>query len=124
MIQTSYNRLSTNLSQNRNQGSSQLAIGIRVIERHCPACIPTAASSPNAVDILLNAVWEVKVHHMLHVWNIQTACCHRGRHQDRTLARAEVCQSLLSLPLLTVSAREYKLLPSLLKIRIQNTDTR
>lgn len=118
-IETSYTRLSSNLCQNWNQGSSQMSISIRVVERHCPSCIPTAASSPNAVDILLNVVRKVKVHHMLHIWNIQTACSHRRRHQDRTLAGAEVWESLLSLPLLTVSARKY----TMLKIRIQNTDT-
>lgn len=79
------------LGQDCDQGASQLAISIRVIERHCPPSVTAAASSPNTVDILVNIVGEVKVHHMLHIWNIQPAGSNRGCYQDRTFTRAEVC---------------------------------
>lgn len=85
-----------------------MAISFWVIERHRPPSVPTAASSPNAVDVFIDVAGEVKVHHMLYIRNIQTAGGYRRRHQDRTFTRAEVCQSLLALPLLTVTATTTK----------------
>lgn len=102
-----WNRKLSYLRQDCDQGASQLAISIWVIERDSPPSVSTAASSSNTVDIFVNVVGEVKVHHMLYIWNIQTTGSYRGCHQDWTFARAEVGQSLLSLPLLTVTATRH-----------------
>lgn len=94
------------LRQDCYQGASQLSIIIWVIERHRPSSVTTTASSPDTVNIFVNFFGEVKVHHMLYIRNIQSTGSYRGRHHDWTLARAKVCQSLLSLPLLTVTVRQ------------------
>lgn len=67
-----WSRQLSHLGQDCNQGASQLAISVRIIERHRPPNVTTTASSPNTMDILINVVGEVKVHHMLYIWNIQT----------------------------------------------------
>lgn len=68
-----------------------MTVNICVKERHRSTHVPTAASSPNAVNILINAAWEVEVDHMLNIRNIQTAGCHRGCNQDWTFAVFKVC---------------------------------
>lgn len=93
------------LGQDCDQGASQLTIGLRVIERHCPPSVTAAASSPDTVHIFVYVVREVKVHHVLNIWNIQTAGSYRGCHQNWASAGAEVCKGLLSLSLFTVTAR-------------------
>lgn len=91
------------LGQDGNEETGKLAISFGVIERQGPPSVPAATGSTDTVDILVNVVREVKVDHMLHIWNIQTPGSYRGGHQDCPSAGAKVCQSLLSLPLLTVT---------------------
>ena len=55
------------------------------------------------MHILIDVVGEVKVHHVLHMLNVQAPGSDGRGHQDRTLPSAEVTESLLPLPLLTVS---------------------
>lgn len=62
------------------------------------------------MHILVDVVREVKVHHMLHMLNVQASGCDGRCYQDGTRPCAEVIKSLLPLPLLTVSAETPKYL--------------
>jgi len=61
---------SSYLGQEPDQGAGQLAVGVGVIERHGLPGVSTVAGPPDAADILIDVVGEVKVHHMLNIWDI------------------------------------------------------
>lgn len=94
-----------NLGQDCDQGSSQLTVAIWIVERHGSANITAAAGSADAVDIFVNILGEVKVHHVLHFWNVQAAGSDRRRDEDGAFAGLKVGQGLLSFALFAIPAR-------------------
>lgn len=72
--------------QDFDQGACQVAVDLRVKETHSSPGVPTATRSPDAVDVLINVVGEVKVDYVLDILDVQSAGSNRGGHQDRTLS--------------------------------------
>lgn len=58
--------------------------------------ISHTACTPNAVDILLNITWEIEVHNVLHVWNVQTASSHLQQKAEHALQHSNAEQERTS----------------------------
>ena len=75
-----------------------------------------ARGAPDPVDILLGHIGQIEIDHMAHARNINPACRHIGRNQNRRFGALELVQCALALRLALVAMDRVRLNPALAEL--------
>ena len=87
------------LGENLHQIARHSPVRLRVVEASRSALVTDAPGSPDTVHVIIDALRQIVVHHVVHIFNVQPAGRYRRRDQHVHPPGLEIVQRHLALPL-------------------------